>query len=213
MLTRRQKSLLDFLSARLAADKVAPTLAEMATAVGLSGPSSVHHLLKSLEARGFIRRIRNRARAIEMLTDNPTAAARIADSKPAKKARILNDIPLIGAIDEFLPASALTRHGSLFRLPPEITGQGDFLAVRVVTDALLSAGIKRNDVCVFRRQTHIANADTALIRTESRLEIRLCEKTVRKLALKAIDYRHETFPFPRHNTEIIGRLVALVRRL
>jgi len=213
MLTRRQKSLLDFLTARLATEKVAPTLADMAKAVGLSGPSSVHHLLKSLEARGFIRRIHNRARAIEILDNRADATA--SDNKAARhrKSRALNDIPLIGPLDEFLPSSALTRHASPFRLPPEITGQGEFLAVRVVTDALLPAGISRNDVCVFRRQGRVANADIALVRTHARLEIRRCEKNARKSALKAIDYRHETFPFPRHNTEIIGRLVALVRRL
>jgi repressor LexA len=90
MMTPRQKQLLDFLSAE-AREGRCPTFDEMRTQMGLANKSTIHHLIVSLEERGFIRRLPNRARAIEV---------RVPSFGPTP-ARISGTflIPLVGRID------------------------------------------------------------------------------------------------------------------
>lgn len=68
MLTRKQRELLIFIADYIEGNNgLGPTLDEMAKALGLKAKSGAHRLVEGLEERGFIRRIPNRARAIEVL--------------------------------------------------------------------------------------------------------------------------------------------------
>ena len=73
MLTRKQKELLDFLTAHAEANDVPPSFDEMRDALGLASKSGIHRLVSGLEERGHIRRLANRARAIEIV--KPAASA------------------------------------------------------------------------------------------------------------------------------------------
>lgn len=76
-LTRRQRDLLDFIGAYMATENVAPSFEEMRTGLGLKSKSGIHRLIDSLEERGFVQRLPNRARAIEVLeTPRPILVAR-----------------------------------------------------------------------------------------------------------------------------------------
>ncbi|MGL4541397.1 MAG: LexA family protein, partial [Polymorphobacter sp.] len=75
MLTRKQNDLLRFIHARLAGDGVSPSFEEMKEALALKSKSGVHRLINALEERGFIRRLPNRARALEVLRMPETASA------------------------------------------------------------------------------------------------------------------------------------------
>lgn len=70
-LTRRQRELLDFISAYSAKHGIAPSFDEMASATDEASKSSVHRIIVALEERGFIRRLPNRARAIEIVDGAP----------------------------------------------------------------------------------------------------------------------------------------------
>jgi repressor LexA len=67
MLTRRQKQLYDFIVAYMKKEHVAPSFDEMRSALGHASKGNIHGLLTRLEDRGFIRRLPNRARAIEIV--------------------------------------------------------------------------------------------------------------------------------------------------
>ena len=67
MLTRKQIELLRFIQDRLASDGVPPSFDEMKDALDLRSKSGIHRLITALEERGFIRRLANRARAIEVI--------------------------------------------------------------------------------------------------------------------------------------------------
>lgn len=67
MLTPRQSNLLDAIVAHQAAHRCSPSFDQMAAALGLKSKGDVYRLLVGLEARGFIRRLRKRARAIEVV--------------------------------------------------------------------------------------------------------------------------------------------------
>ena len=67
MLTKKQSELLRFIHERLQAEGVPPSFDEMKDALDLRSKSGIHRLIMALEERGFIRRLANRARAIEVL--------------------------------------------------------------------------------------------------------------------------------------------------
>src|SRR5437868_15494157 len=67
MLTRKQHELIRFIQDRLEETGVSPSFEEMKEALDLKSKSGVHRLISALEERGFIRRLPNRARALEVL--------------------------------------------------------------------------------------------------------------------------------------------------
>ncbi|MET0867080.1 MAG: repressor LexA, partial [Pseudorhodoplanes sp.] len=67
MLTRKQLELLRFINERLKEAGVPPSFDEMKDALDLRSKSGIHRLITALEERGFIRRLPNRARAIEVI--------------------------------------------------------------------------------------------------------------------------------------------------
>lgn len=77
-LTHKQRELLDYIGSCMAQDGICPTYEEMKWAMGLKSKSGIHRLIDALEERGFIQRIPNRARAIEIL-DTPRPLLRPRD--------------------------------------------------------------------------------------------------------------------------------------
>ena len=67
MLTTKQHELIRFIQERLEQTGVSPSFEEMKDALDLKSKSGVHRLISALEERGFIRRLANRARALEVI--------------------------------------------------------------------------------------------------------------------------------------------------
>src|SRR5690348_15435023 len=87
MLTRKQSELLRFIHERLKESGVPPSFDEMKDALDLRSKSGIHRLIIALEERGFIRRLPNRARALEVLrlpeSSTPVASARSSKFSPS----------------------------------------------------------------------------------------------------------------------------------
>ena len=71
MLTSKQRELLRFIQERLSTDGIPPSFDEMKDALQLKSKSGIHRLITALEERGFIRRLPNRARALEVIRIPP----------------------------------------------------------------------------------------------------------------------------------------------
>ena len=67
MLTAKQHELIRFIQQRLEETGISPSFEEMKEALDLKSKSGVHRLISALEERGFLRRLPNRARALEVL--------------------------------------------------------------------------------------------------------------------------------------------------
>lgn len=67
MLTRKQQELLLLIHEKLQEDGIPPSFDEMKDALNLKSKSGIHRLITALEERGFIRRLPNRARALEVI--------------------------------------------------------------------------------------------------------------------------------------------------
>ena len=82
MLTAKQRELLLFIDERLKESGISPSFDEMREALDLKSKSGVHRLISALEERGFIRRLPNRARALEVVKLPEAAPSATVDSDP-----------------------------------------------------------------------------------------------------------------------------------
>lgn len=160
MLTRKQHELLLFIHERLAESGVSPSFEEMKDALDLKSKSGVHRLISALEERQFIRRLPNRARALEIVRMPETAvkapaAAAPAPARPtppipvAANENVL-EIPLHGRIAAGAPIEALEGQSSL-SVPAALLGPGEHYALEVAGDSMVEAGILDGDFALIRR--------------------------------------------------------------
>lgn len=159
MLTRKQHELLLFIHERLAETGVSPSFEEMKDALELKSKSGVHRLISALEERQFIRRLPNRARALEVVrmpeASAKPAVAAAASPAPAPQVPVaanenVLDIPLHGRIAAGSPIEALEGQSSL-SVPAALLGPGEHYALEVAGDSMVEAGILDGDFALIRR--------------------------------------------------------------
>jgi repressor LexA len=159
MLTRKQHELLLFINERLAESGVSPSFEEMKDALELKSKSGVHRLISALEERQFIRRLPNRARALEVVRMPETAVkaappvpapARPSPAVPVAANENVLEIPLHGRIAAGAPIEALEGQASL-SVPAALLGPGEHYALEVAGDSMVEAGILDGDFALIRR--------------------------------------------------------------
>jgi repressor LexA len=159
MLTRKQHELLCFIHDRLAESGVSPSFEEMKDALELKSKSGVHRLISALEERQFIRRLPNRARALEILRMPESADRKVVPMPSPKPAGVkppvaanenVLEIPLHGRIAAGAPIEALEGQSSL-SVPAALLGPGEHYALEVAGDSMVEAGILDGDYALIRR--------------------------------------------------------------
>ncbi|WP_440979690.1 transcriptional repressor LexA [Sphingomonas pseudosanguinis] len=162
MLTAKQHELVCFINDRLKETGVSPSFEEMKEALDLKSKSGVHRLISALEERNFIRRLPNRARALEVLRmpdrpEKPAAAPTVADNvrapSPHVQIEAANDvveIPLHGRIAAGVPIEAF-EGSSMLAVPAALLGSGEHYALEVSGDSMVEAGILDGDYALIRR--------------------------------------------------------------
>ena len=146
MLTRKQKVLLDYLTAHAEKSDVSPSFDEMRDALGLASKSGIHRLISALEERGYIRRLANRARAIEILKPVASAATDLGRSVAAAADAV--SLPLLGKIAAGTPIEALSDPSNQVEVPANMLGRGEHFALEIVGDSMMDAGILDGDTVV-----------------------------------------------------------------
>ena len=233
MLTRKQLELLLFINERLKESGVPPSFDEMKDALDLRSKSGIHRLITALEERGFIRRLPNRARALEVLrlpdAVNPSLAGarqrgfrpnviegRLGKGPSGDARDAANDsvaIPVMGRIAAGVPISAIQNHSHSISMPPDLLGSGEFFALEVRGDSMIEAGILDGDTVVVKKQESANTGDivVALIDDEEATLKRLRRKGA-SVALEAANPAYETRIFGPDRVRIQGRLAGLVRK-
>ncbi|WP_322963491.1 transcriptional repressor LexA [Sphingomonas fuzhouensis] len=162
MLTAKQHELVCFINDRLKETGVSPSFEEMKEALDLKSKSGVHRLISALEERNFIRRLPNRARALEVLRmpdrpEKPVAAepgpgnVRTPATRPAiEPANDVVEIPLHGRIAAGVPIEAF-EGSSMLAVPAALLGSGEHYALEVSGDSMVEAGILDGDYALIRR--------------------------------------------------------------
>ena len=216
MLTRKQHDLLTFIDRRLAMDGVSPSFEEMKDALSLKSKSGVHRLINALEERAFIRRLPNRARALEVLKmpeTRPTAQVLTPDFRPRREpANDVVEVPLHGRIAAGLPMEALESDRSL-SVPAALLGPGDHYALEVSGDSMVEAGIFDGDYALVQRCDTARDGDivVALVdNAEATLKYLRREKGMIRLDPANSAYQPQHYLPSR--VKVQGKLAGLLRR-
>ncbi|MET1756589.1 transcriptional repressor LexA [Novosphingobium sp. RD2P27] len=225
MLTRKQHELLRFIQARLEETGISPSFEEMKEALDLKSKSGVHRLISALEERGFIRRLPNRARALEVLKEPEnaaprTAAKRAANSNEAPRAQPpvpspANDvieIPLHGRIAAGVPIEALEGQASL-SVPAALLGSGEHYALEVSGDSMIEAGILDGDFALVKRTSTARDGEivVALVRGEE-ATLKYLRREDGMVRLDPANAAYEAQVYSPGEIEVQGKLAGLLRR-
>jgi repressor LexA len=231
MLTRKQMELLRFIHERLKEAGVPPSFDEMKDALDLRSKSGIHRLITALEERGFIRRLPNRARAIEVirLPDSVAHAGasrargftpsviegnlgRVRANSEEESGRPVA-VPVMGRIAAGTPIEAIQTRSHTINMPPDLLTAGDHFALEVRGDSMIDAGILDGDTVLIRR---VDSADTgdivvALIDDEE-ATLKRFRRRGASIALEPANSQHEVRILPPNRVRIQGKLVGLFRR-
>ena len=211
MLTRKQSELLSYLSDHMQQHDVPPSFDEMRDALGLASKSGVHRLVSGLEERGYIRRLANRARAIEILKP-VTAAAGGVVTRAVETASNLVSLPLLGRIAAGTPIEALSDPTNHLEIPASMVGNGEHFALEIVGDSMVGAGILDGDTVVIQRAETARHGEivVALI-NQQEATLKTLLKEPGRVGLEAANPRYETRYFSTGEVEVQGKLAGLIR--
>ncbi|MCU6452564.1 transcriptional repressor LexA [Sphingomonas sp. A2-49] len=224
MLTRKQHELVCFINDRLEETGISPSFEEMKEALDLKSKSGVHRLISALEERHFIRRLPNRARALEVLrmperrpVTTPAAAPaptpRAGNIRPAPSpANDVIEIPLHGRIAAGVPIEAF-EGSSMLAVPAALLGAGEHYALEVSGDSMVDAGILDGDYALIRRTDTARDGEivVALIEdTEATLKYFRREGAMVRLDPANRAYEPQRYA-PAH-VRVQGKLSGILRR-
>lgn len=226
MLTRKQYELLCFIDQRLKESGVSPSFEEMKEALDLKSKSGVHRLIGALEERQFLRRLPNRARALEILRlpdlgtqphaptpDNVvqmrTGAQPRAVPPPAND---IVELPLHGRIAAGMPIEALEGQSSL-SVPAALLGPGEHYALEVAGDSMVEAGILDGDYALIRRTDVARDGEivVALI-NDSEATLKYFRREGSMVRLDPANRSYDPQRYKPQQVRIQGKLAGLLRR-
>ena len=232
MLTRKQLELLRFIHERLTESGVPPSFDEMKDALDLRSKSGIHRLITALEERGFIRRLPNRARAIEVikLPDSvghglgtgrsrgftPSVIegdlGRVRTASEAEDDRPIA-VPVMGRIAAGTPIEAIQTKSRVINMPPDLLSAGEHFALEVRGDSMIEAGILDGDIALIRKSEAAETGDivVALIDDEE-ATLKRFRRRGASIALEPANTAYEVRILPPNRVRIQGKLVGLFRR-
>lgn len=231
MLTRKQHELIRFIQVRLEETGVSPSFEEMKEALDLKSKSGVHRLISALEERGFIRRLPNRARALEVLRQPDDVSAKVtapvaprvsaplaaatAAKAPATRPEPANDVielPLHGRIAAGVPIEAMETSATL-PVPAALLGPGEHYALEVSGDSMVDAGILDGDYALIRRTNTARDGEivVALVRGEE-ATLKYLFRDQGQIRLDPANAAYEPQVYRPGEVEVQGKLAGLLRR-
>jgi repressor LexA len=231
MLTTKQHELLVFIDRHLRETGCSPSFEEMKEALDLRSKSGIHRLITALEERGFLKRHKHRARALEVirrsedLAPPPELARKFAPNvirgdftgrlpgARAANATGAVSLPMYGKIAAGLPIEALNENEQEIEVPATLLGGGDHFALEVEGDSMVEAGILDGDTVIIRKG-EVAETGQIIVALidEHEVTLKRLRRRGNSVALEPANVRFETRIFPAERVKVQGRLVALLRR-
>ncbi len=210
-LTPRQRRVLEVIREWVERLGYPPSVREIGEAVGLTSTSSVAHQLRALERKGYLRRDPNRPRAVGVRpADNPPdATEETLNGEPARPSPVF--VPVVGRIAAGGPVLAEQVIEDVFPLPKEIVGEGSLFLLRVTGDSMIDAAITDGDWVVVRQQPNAENGDIVAAMIDGEATVKTFKRRDGHLWLLPHNAAYE--PIPGDDATVLGRVVAVLRRL
>lgn len=201
-LTRKQQQIYDYILAFTSENGYPPSVREIAAAVGLKSPSTVHFHMKGLEEAGMIVKAEGKTRAISL----PHAAFGLVAEEEDPH---LNQVPIVGSVAAGSPILAQECIEDYLTFDTQGMS-GEHFALRVRGESMLGAGILPGDLVVVHRQQEAYSGEIVVALFED-------EATVKTYRVKdgrvwLMPENPEYQPIDGTYAEIIGKVAAVVRR-
>ena len=219
MLTHKQKNMLATLIEHFEHNDVPPSYQELCEKLNLKSKSGIHRLIIGLEERGYIRRLPNRARALEVVR-NPDGSrvsnfGKLKESggtAPASDSESTIGVPLVGKIAAGRPIEAISDHSDTLQMPSSMLGKGEYFALKIEGDSMTGEGIMDGDTVLVERCSTAPNNSivVALIDGEE-ATLKKMRRKGDSVALEAANPAFETRIFGPDRVEVQGKLAGLVR--
>jgi len=208
-LTARQRRIMEFIRGWVADHGYPPSVREIGEAVELVSPSSVAYQLKELEKKGLLRRDPNRPRAVDVrnspdMTNDDDESTLAAHPRPAY-------VPLVGRIAAGGPILAEQSIDDVFPLPRELVGEGTLFSLKVKGDSMIEAAICDGDWVVVRQQPDADNGDIVAAMIDGEATVKTFRRRDGHVTLLPANPAFD--PIPGDDATILGRVVAVLRRI
>lgn len=201
----RQRKVLDFILSTVEERGYPPSVREIADAVGLASPSTVHAHLEALQRKGYIRKDASKPRAIEV-----HYAPGVGPSGSRSGVR---HIPLVGRIAAGSPTQALQEIEDVMPLPAAIVGDGEFFMLRVRGQSMIDAGINDGDYVVVRKQDDATPGSIVAALLDDEATVKTLVRDNGRTILRAENPAYGPIEVSEENSRILGKVVALLRSL
>jgi repressor LexA len=207
-LTPRQRKVLEVIREAVDRRGYPPSVREIGESVGLTSTSSVAHQLKTLEAKGFLRRDPNRPRAVEVLLPGSSTET---ESGPLSSHPTPAYVPVVGRIAAGGPILAEQAVEEVFPLPRELVGEGTLFLLRVVGESMIDAAICDGDWVVVRQQAVADNGDIVAAMLDNEATVKTYRAKEGHIWLMPANPLYE--PINGDEAVILGRVTAVLRKV
>ena len=210
MLTKKQKELFDFLSQYISKNKISPTFEEMKEAVNLKSKSGIHRLITSLEQRGFIKRLKHKARAMEIIKG-------FSNSFNSNQSNNINnsyEIPLLGSIAAGNPIEAMENPDEFINVPSSfISPNNKYFGLKVNGLSMIDKGIFDGDIAVIKKTNDVLNGQIAAVLTqENEVTLKTIKIKDNKIHLIPANKSYSEKIFDLNMVQIQGTLTGIIRK-
>lgn len=206
-LTPRQRRVLDVIRAWVGTVGYPPSIREIGEAVGLTSTSSVAYQLRVLQQKGYLKRDPNRPRAVGVRPADIEELPAVTDEQQPRPTYV----PVLGRIAAGGPILAEEAVEDVFPLPKELVGEGSLFMLRVAGDSMIDAAIADGDWVVVRQQPSAENGDTVAAMIEGEATVKTFKRRGGHVWLMPHNESYE--PIPGDDASILGKVVAVMRRL
>ena len=207
MLTFQQEKLLKFIIDYQKQNNVTPSFDEMKDGLDLKSKSGIHRIVSALEERGYIKKLNNRARAIEIIKN-----INLIDTESGKNKNNIISIPILGKIAAGLPIEAISDNTNYIELPETLLKKGEYFILNVEGDSMIEAGIFDGDQVVIRKANDANNGEivVALI-DNNEATLKRIFKRGQQVALQPENSNYKTVIYGPDRIQIQGVLKHLIR--
>lgn len=206
MLTKKQKELYDFLNKYIFENDISPSFEEMKIAVNLKSKSGIHRLITSLEQRGFIKRLKHKARAMEITKKLSSSRSILTQNT--------YDIPLLGSIAAGDPIDAIENPDEFISVPGNfISPNNQYFGLKVNGLSMINKGIFDGDIAVIKKTNSVLNGKIAAVLTkDNEITLKTIKITENKIHLIPANESYSEKIFNLNDVQIQGALTGIIRK-
>ena len=210
MLTKKQKELFDYLSNYIAKNSISPSFEEMKNAVNLKSKSGIHRLITSMEQRGFIKRLKHKARAMEIIK---TLTNNFNNINHDKKLNSI-EIPLLGSIAAGDPMEAIENPNEFVTVPSTfLSPHNQFFGLKVNGLSMIDKGICDGDIAIIKKTNSVLNGKIAAVLTrDNEITLKIIKIKNNTIHLIPANKSYTEKVLNVNEVQIQGALTGIIRK-